>query len=139
METLESTLFMLMKKNPETGFLENEVGSYKIDKNSELIQNMYLTEEEGKEFIHLTLSTGKDVDDWQFSAILDYYDIDILKSSVISISEIEDSYNPTWEIVFEFEEDNFEETISLILEKHSNELIEVFEEIKDKKEEYTDL
>ena len=70
--------------------------------------------------------------------IFDNYNYDSYGDNVIEIDEIDNDYNPVWEIVIDYD-DNLsvvEERVAEILDIHSNELKRVYEEIKDKESEY---
>ncbi|CAH2212535.1 DUF6762 family protein [Tepidibacter aestuarii] len=135
---MESFALVLMQKNKETLEIEKEIGSYTISSNLDLINGIYMACEDEKNIVHLKLTTEKDVEDWEFSAILDYYDDEVLNDIVLSVKEIEDAYNPTWEVTFEFvdSKDGMQSKIEAILDKHKKELDDVYAEIKDREEEY---
>ncbi|MEJ8553801.1 DUF6762 family protein [Tepidibacter sp. Z1-5] len=135
---MESFALILMQKNKETLEIEKEIGSYTVSSNLDLINGIYMTCEDEKNIVHLKITTEKDVKDWEFSAILDYYDDEVLNDLALSVKEIEDAYNPTWEVDFEFvdSQDGMQSKIEAILDKHRKELDDVYAEIKDKEEEY---
>ena len=123
----QETVFVIMLKNKETGFLEKELGSLNINKNDEYIVNLFVLKEDDGEKLHLRIST-----------IFDNYNYDSYGDNVIEIDEIDNDYNPVWEIVIDYD-DNLsvvEERVAEILDIHSNELKRVYEEIKDKESEY---
>ena len=135
------TVIVIMQKDVETGFLDKELASLTITENENLIVNLFAQKEENEKLkMHIKLSTDKDVSDWEYSTIFDYYDIDIFKDYVEIITEEEDYYNPTWEIIFEYIDDivELEEKIIKILSIHKAELEEVYETIKDKESEYNE-
>lgn len=134
----QETVFVIMLKNKETGFLEKELGSLNINKNDEYIVNLFVLKEDGGKKLHLRISTDRDVEDWEYGAIFDNYNYDSYGDNVIEIDEIDNDYNPVWEIVIDYD-DNLsvvEERVAEILDIHSNELKRVYEEIKDKESEY---
>ena len=134
----QETVFVIMLKNKETGFLEKELGSLNINKNDEYIVNLFVLKEDDGEKLHLRISTDRDVEDWEYGAIFDNYNYDSYGDNVIEIDEIDNDYNPVWEIVIDYD-DNLsvvEERVAEILDIHSNELKRVYEEIKDKECEY---
>ena len=134
----QETVFVIMLKNKETGFLEKELGSLNINKNDEYIVNLFVLKEDDGEKLHLRISTDRDVEDWEYGAIFDNYNYDSYADNVIEIDEIDNDYNPVWEIVIDYD-DNLsvvEERVAEILDIHSNELKRVYEEIKDKESEY---
>lgn len=137
---MEDTVIVIMLKNPETGFLESEIGSYKIADDDELIYNIFAVEENGSVKTHIKLTIDKEIEDWEYPAIFDYYDTEVFEAIGVSAQEDDNGYDPMWEIVFDFD-DNIavmEERISNILKMHKSELSDVYEAIKDLKEEYTD-
>ena len=134
----QETVFVIMLKNKETGFLEKELGSLNINKNDEYIVNLFVLKEDDGKKLHLRISTDRDVEDWEYGAIFDNYNYDSYGVNVIEIDEIDNDYNPVWEIVIDYD-DNLsvvEERVAEILDIHSNELKRVYEEIKDKESEY---
>ena len=134
----QETVFVIMLKNKETGFLEKELGSLNINKNDEYIVNLFVLKEDDGEKLHLRISTDRDVEDWEYGAIFDNYNYDSYGDNVIEIDEIDNDYKPVWEIVIDYD-DNLsvvEERVAEILDIHSNELKRVYEEIKDKESEY---
>ena len=135
---MEETLIVIMLKDKETGFLDKELGSYKIDENEQLIFNTYAVENEDGIVVHMKITCDKDVEDWEFDAIYDYYDPEEILKEVISFSEEEDCYNPTWDASFKFIDDisEMERKIKKILEIHKKELNSVYEAIADKRDEY---
>ena len=133
----QETVFVIMLKNKETGFLEKELGSLNINKNDEYIVNLFVLKEDDGKKLHLRISTDRDVEDWEYGAIFDN-NYDSYGDNVIEIDEIDNDYNPVWEIVIDYD-DNLsvvEERVAEILDIHSNELKRVYEEIKDKESEY---
>ena len=134
----QETVFVIMLKNKETGFLEKELGSLNINKNDEYIVNLFVLKEDDGEKLHLRISTDRDVEDWEYGAIFFFFYYDSYGDNVIEIDEIDNDYNPVWEIVIDYD-DNLsvvEERVAEILDIHSNELKRVYEEIKDKESEY---
>lgn len=135
---MDETVIVLMLKNTLTGFLDKEIGFLKILENEDFITNTFVQEENGKFFVHLKLSTSRDVEEWEFSAIYDYYDLDCFGNQIIEIKEDEDCFNPTWEIIMNFSE-NMEllgEEVGKILDIHKNELLSVYKVIEENKNEY---
>ena len=129
---------VIMLKDKDTGFLEKELGSYKITENENLIVNIYAEETADSCLCHMKVSTDYEPEDWEFEAIYDYYDNEIFGGEVLSLLEVEDCFNPTWEMVFDFCDDIYvmESKISRLLKIHENELKSVYSLIADKKDEY---
>lgn len=130
---MEETVIVIMLKNKETGFLEKEIGSLDIINNEEYLVNIYVMDD----MLYIRLSTGRDVEDWEYSAIYDYYDSECF-NGVADIKECDDDYNPVWEVCTEFNGDLVvtEQIVNNILEIHTKELSDVFETIADKESEY---
>lgn len=133
------TVFVIMLKDKKTGFLEKELGSLSLTENDNYIVNMFVMEQEQGEKLYIRLSTGCDVADWEYSAIYDYYDSQALEELGAVVEEADDDYNPVWQIVIDYNGDmaETEKMVSDILLIHHNEMVDVFEAIKDKESEYT--
>jgi len=134
------TIIVIMHKDKKTGFLDRELMSLPIFENEELIVNIFVQEDGNDDNlkVHLRLSTERDLEDWEYCAVFDYYDTDIFDGFVENICEKEDYYNPVWEIIFDYmnDADALMEIIKKILEIHKKELLEVYDIIKDKESEY---
>ena len=135
---MEETVIVIMLKDSETGFLEKELGCYKIENDDTLIYNTFAVENGDGYTVNMKLTCDREVEDWEFDAIFDYYDPETLMPFVSSVEEEEDCYNPTWNVTFDFDDnvEVMEERISNILKLHAGELETVYEAIADKKDEY---
>jgi hypothetical protein len=135
---MEETVIVIMLKDSKTGFLEKELGCYKITEDENLIYNTYAVEDGEKTKVFMKLTTDREVEDWEFEAIYDYYDNEIISPFVTSIEEDTECYNPTWCITFDFVSniEEMEEKIGSILKLHKQELQSVYEAIADKRDEY---
>jgi hypothetical protein len=132
---MQAYTLLIMEKEKDTGFFKSEVASYMVTENDEYIDSVYMIKEEEGDTIYLRLTTPKDVEDWEFEAIFDHYEGEELKSILISLEDIDDNYNPTWEAAFRMEGE-IKEKIQNILSLHKEELDRVYQIIKDKKENY---
>lgn len=134
------TIIVVMLKNKKNGFFEKELVSIPIIENEELIFNIFALKNENNIHIYLKLTTHNDVLDWEYDAIFDYYNMDVFQSdlnSIISVSEVENEYNPTWEIVIRFDnEESLKNDLYQIINLHNKELNLVYQIIKNKKGEY---
>jgi len=135
---MEETVIVIMLKDSKTGFLEKELGCYKITENENLIYNAYALEEGEKTKVCMKITTDREVEDWEFEAIYDYYDNETILPFITSIEEDPDCYNPTWCITFDFIDniEDMEEKIGNIIKLHKQELQSVYEAISDKRDEY---
>ena len=131
---MEDTVIVIMLKDAETGFLEKELGAYTLPENSGLIFNIYA---EG-ETVVLRLTCDRELQDWEYDAVYDYYDTETVGALVDAIEEEDGHYDPVWVVRFLFaeEQDVMEEKLTAILEKHQEELLSVYEAIKDKEDDY---
>ena len=78
------------------------------------------------------------MEEWQFTAIYDYFNEEAFRDKGYSIEAVDDEYNPTWVVRFEYSKEHMvvREAIIEICELIKQELREVFEKIKGKEEEY---
>lgn len=129
---------IIMEKDKESGFLSKEIGTYIVDVEEELIESIYVVEENEKKIVHSKFTTDRDTQEWEFSAIFDCYNEETLKDIALSFKEVDECYNPTWEVTFQFIEDHekMEEFLSKIVQIHKKNLEHAYEEIIDKKEQY---
>ena len=136
---MEETVIVIMQKNKTTGFLESELGSYSVACEN-LIYNIFALEADFKTNVHMRLTTERDLADWEFSAVLDYYDTEVLLEVCDLVIEDDSGYNPIWEVVFEFSQNQevMQEKISQILKVHKSELDSVYEAIKELEKEYSE-
>ncbi|SHJ33599.1 hypothetical protein SAMN02745975_01848 [Geosporobacter subterraneus DSM 17957] len=135
---MEPMVVMLMEKEQDTGYLTKEIGSYRIMEGGQYIDSIYLTDQEGERTVHLRLTTDRDLEDWEYEAVFDYYDTEVFGQEIRSIVEVEEEFNPVWEIAFPFTDsrEGMETMLERILTIHKTELNSTYEEIQDKKEEY---
>ncbi len=136
---MEETIIVVMLKDKNTGFLEKELLSLDITEDVEYIVNIFALDEEDGRKLHIKLSTKRDVLDWEYSAIYDYYDTDCF-SGIAEVREADDDYNPVWEVVTDYvdDADALAEKTAEILSAHKREIEDVFEAIRDKESEYSD-
>ncbi|WP_315121507.1 DUF6762 family protein [uncultured Clostridium sp.] len=129
---MEFSSLILMKK--ENNIFVKELGSYKVDEGAEYITQFFYDGEN----INLYFDTKNDVEEWEYTAIYDCFNEEIFKEKGYYMEYIDDEYNPTWLIKFEYIEDieEIENKLSEICHLIKNEMDRVFEEIKLKKDEY---
>lgn len=134
------TVIVIMQKNKKTGLFEKELQTLNISQYEDFILNIYAENEEDDIFLKIKLTTNRDVLDWEYNAIYDYYDTEIFQKEGYYIKECDEEYNPTWEISTKYIEDEEQilNTINKIVKMHKDEISEVFEIIKDKEGEYAD-
>lgn len=137
---MEDCAIVIMLKNKETGFLEKELGFCTLNGNETLIDTIYGEEENGSYKVILKLICDKEVSDWEYDAIYDYYDSDNLLTQANSVEEEIEVYNPTWKVCFDFIENTYllSEKINSLVNLHKKELESVYEAIADKKDDYID-
>ena len=131
---MQFSSLVLMEVDKETNQFVKEIGSYETSEGAEFVTKLFYA----GELINFVFDTHVDVEEWQFSAIYDYFNEDIFREKGYSIEAIDDEFNPTWVVKFEFSSEHMEvrEAIIEICELIKQEFKEVFEKIKDKEEEY---
>ena len=131
---MQFSSLVLMERDKETKQFVRELVSYETAEGAEYVTKLYYD----GELINLVFDTQVDVEEWQFTAIYDYFNEEVFTSKGYSIDVLDDEYNPTWVVKFEYSEEHMivREAIIEICELIKEELIEVFEKIKGKEEEY---
>ena len=140
----EEAQLVIMLRNNATGFLEKEYAAIPLAEIGEfepLLVNVFAVSGEGGTYIHMKISTAGDVSDWQYNAIYDYYDGEVFTGAVTSVSELDDVFNPTWELVFkspsvEKGPAELASKVRDLLRLHSGELADTLGAIADKESEY---
>lgn len=131
---MDFSSLVLMEKDKETGFMTRELGSYEVGEGAEYIKKMFY---DGND-INVYFDTNRDVEDWEYSAVFDLFNEDKFIEQGYSIEQIDDEYNPTWLVKFDYNEEH-----SVVLSKLNNlcslirmNIEEAFENSKGKEEEY---
>lgn len=135
---------ILMKKDRDD-IITEEIATLDMGKEAECINSLFVTQEGEKEQLNIQLTTRAGVEDWEYTAIFDYYEEDkvvegikaIVKNDV-TVTVCEDEFNPTWEYSVPMIDDieELEALLKEIIQVHEAELLDVLLEIKDKESEY---
>ena len=131
---MQFSSLVLMEIDKDTNQFVKELGSYEASEGAEFVTKLNYYGES----INLYFDTHDDVEEWQFSAIYDYFNEDAFTSKGYSIEAVDDEYNPTWLVKFEYSKEHMvvREAIIEICELIKQELKEAFIKIKGKEEEY---
>jgi hypothetical protein len=131
---MQFSSLVLMEIDKETNQFVRELGSYETSEGAEYVTKLYY---DGGS-INLIFDTHEDVEEWQFSAIYDYFNEETFTAKGYSIEAIDDEYNPTWVVKFEYSKEHMvvREAIIEICELIKQEFKEVFIKIEGKQEEY---
>ena len=129
----DGSAFVLMQKNPETGFFEEELEQYRIETDEEFIEGLYAEQTENGLMVCLRVGVADlwpNISDELFNVIYDHYDSDLLPEYVTEIIEIDECFNPVWETRFLFNEKPgiTEEMIKQTLAAHRTALSNLLQE-----------
>lgn len=118
---MDAKSLVLMEK--ENGILTKELGSFEIESGLELVQSAYV--EEG--IVNILLSTDRDVEDSEFDEIFDNYDSEYLTQKGFEVEEVEEVYNPTWSVKFQYEDDydSMDDKLNDLITYHEKEMKQV--------------
>jgi len=125
--TEENAAFVLMLKNPETGFLEEELGQYTIGADEELVEGLFAEQTEEGAAVCLRMGVGclwDEIGDDLYDYIFDEYNADLLPDFVSELIELDGSYSPMWEARFLFSDKpaEMEDMIKRVLAEHKKAL-----------------
>ena len=131
---MDYSSLILMERDNETGFVTKELGSYKVSEGAEYIKGFYVKGDS----VYIKFDTNKDVEEWEYSAIYDVFNMELFENEGFEIEEVEDEYNPTFLINFKYKDDHdyIEEKLSLSIELIEEAMEKAFNDIKGKEEEY---
>ncbi|MGL5417211.1 MAG: DUF6762 family protein [Clostridium sp.] len=133
---MDFSSLVLMEKDKETGFITKELGSFSVNDGALFVKRFYVDDNK----VFLKFDTNKDVEEWEFSAIYDLFDVDSFKNKGFEIEEDLEEFNPTFIITFPYDEEYsvMNEKVSEVIELINDAMVKVFEDIRDKEREYTE-
>ncbi|MEG2353090.1 MAG: DUF6762 family protein [Clostridium sp.] len=134
---MENELIVLIEKDSKTNGFIREVTSFALE-HINLIHSLYIVSNNDEYTLHMCITTDRDVEDWEFEAIYDYYDDEALSEMVSSLEDIDEFYNPIWHISIPYIDDRVDMEIILnkIIVKHFELLCNSYIEIEENKLEY---
>ena len=131
---MDYSSLILMERDNETGFVSKEVGSFQVSEGAEFVKNFYVK----GDTVYFIFDTKEDVEEWQYSAIYDLFDYELFKGEGLDIEDVEDEYNPTFLVKFEYKDDYdyLKDKLDLCIELVEEAMEKVFKDIEGKEEEY---
>lgn len=134
MIVLEFSSLVLMERDKETNFLIKELGSYEVSEGALYVTKFYYDGDK----VNMFFDTNRDVEEWEYSAIYDLFNLDAFEEAGFIIEEVDNEYNPTWLLKFDYMEEykDMGEKINTACELIEDEMESVFEAIKAKEDNY---
>ena len=131
---MDYSSLILMERDNETGFVSKELGSFKVSEGAEHIKGFYVKGDN----VYIKFDTNKDVEEWEYSAIYDVFNMNSFEQEGFEIEEVEDEYNPTYLVKFKYEDNReyISEKLSLCIELIEEAMEKAFSDIEGKEEEY---
>ena len=123
-----------MEKDKETGFITKELGSFEVNEGALYVKKLFVLDNE----VNLYFDTNKDVEEWEYSAIYDLFNIKRFEEEGFIIGEELDEYNPTFILKFPYKEEHLEmkDVLDKAVELINEEMEKVFLAIEGKEQEY---
>ncbi len=131
---MDFSSLVLMEKDKETGFITKELGSFEVNEGALYVKKLFVLDNE----VNLYFDTNKDVEEWEYSAIYDLFNIKRFEEEGFIIEEELDEYNPTFILKFPYKEEHLEmkDVLDKAVELINEEIEKVFLAIEGKEEEY---
>lgn len=131
---MEFSSLVLMEKDKETNFIVKELGSYEVGEGAQYITKMFFDGDK----VNVYFDTKEDVEDWEYSAIFDLFHEEEFTKSGYEIEEVDDEFNPTWLVKFDFIEEHtmMAEKLNDLCALIESSVSKVFNDIKGREEEY---
>ena len=131
---MDYSSLILMEKDKETGFVVKEIGSYNVSEGAEYIKSFYVLDDK----VYIKFDTNKDVEEWEYSAIYDVFNMNLFEEEGFEIEEVEDEYNPTYLVKFKYEDNReyISEKLALWIDLIEEAMEKAFSDIEGKEEEY---
>jgi len=134
MNNMDFSSLVLMEKDKETGFITKELGSFEVNDGAKYVKKLFVLDG----IVNLYFDTNKDVEEWEYSAVYDLFNIDRFIQEGFEIENDEEEYNPTFILKVSYKEER--EKMKEILDKAvliiEEEMDNVFVAIEGKEEEY---
>ena|SRR3712207_4877182 len=132
---MDFAALVLMEVDKDNKFIR-EMGSYEVNDGAEYITKFYYNDEEGK--VKLYFDTHKDVEEWEYTAIYDLFDVEVFENKGFEVEEKDDEYNPTWILKFDYIDDykNMVEKLIGVCELIKAEMEKAFKKSEENKQEY---
>lgn len=133
---MDFSSLVLMEKDKETGLIKKELGSFEVNEGALYVKKLFVLDDT----VNLYFDTNKNVEEWEYSAIYDLFNVEPFEEKGYEITEDLDEYNPTYIINFKYEDDYevMKEKINECLSLITSEIETVFEAIKGKEAEYAE-
>lgn len=133
---MENGIIVLIEKNKDNGAFLGEIESYNIEHN-ELVTGLYASKnKEDKLDVFITLTTDRDLKEWEYSAFYDYIDLEALNALGNNLEEVDDKYNPSFKIKLSYLKNNMEAKIDEVVNAYYDIMNKAYEEIKNLEDEY---
>ena len=131
---MDYSSLILMERDDATGFVTKELGSYKVSEGAEHIKGFYVKGDD----VYIKFDTNKDVEEWEYSAIYDVFNMNLFEEEGFEIEEVEDEYNPTYLVKFKYEDNReyISEKLALCIDLIEEAMEKAFSDIEGKEEEY---
>ncbi|MFR9288296.1 MAG: DUF6762 family protein [Clostridium paraputrificum] len=131
---MDFSSLVLMEKDKETGFITKELGSFEVNEGALYVKKLFVLDNE----VNLYFDTNKDVEEWEYSAIYDLFNIKRFEEEGFRIEEELDEYNPTFILKIPYKEEHLEmkDVLDKAVELINEEMEKVFLAIEGKEEEY---
>ena len=131
---MDFSSLVLMEKAKKTGFITKELGSFEVNEGALYVKKLFVLDNE----VNLYFDTNKDVEEWEYSAIYDLFNIKRFEEEGFRIEEELDEYNPTFILKFPYKEEHLEmkDVLDKVVELINEEMEKVFLAIEGKEEEY---
>ncbi len=132
---MDFAALVLMEVDKDNKFIR-EMGSYEVNDGAEYITKFYYNDEEAK--VKLYFDTHKDVEEWEYTAIYDLFDVEVFENKGFEVEEKDDEYNPTWILKFDYIDDykNMVEKLIEVCELIKVEMEKAFKKSEENKQEY---
>lgn len=130
---MDFSSLVLMQKDSE-GYITKELGSFPVNEGALYIKKLFVQDN----IVNLIFDTNKDVEEWEYSAIYDVFNYDLFKEEGFEIEDIDEEYNPTFLIKFDYVDDynNTNEKIQNAVSIIDEVMEKAFEDIAGKEDSY---
>ncbi|AYF53394.1 hypothetical protein G8S49_03730 [Clostridium botulinum C] len=132
---MDFAALVLMEVDKDNKFIK-EMGSYEVHEGAEYISKFYYNKDSKK--VSIYFDTHKDVEEWEYTAIYELFNLEAFEEEGYEIEEKDDEYNPTWILKFNYIEEHSDmaQKLGEVCELIKVEIEKAFEKSEKNKEEY---
>ncbi|NLK96149.1 MAG: hypothetical protein GX275_13345 [Clostridiales bacterium] len=131
---MDFSSLVLVEKDKSTGFIGKELGSFEVNDGALYVRKFFVLDGE----VNIYFDTNKDVEEWEYSAIYDLFNVEIFVENGFIVEYDEEEFNPTFILKIAYNEDyeKMKDILNKAIDLIKQEMENVFVAILGKEKDY---